>query len=247
MKINDVDINYIEYGNKKGSTILLLHGWGQNIEMMKFIGDEFQKTNNILIVDLPGHGSSTEPSYPWEVIDFVNCIREILERLKIVKVTIIGHSFGGKIALLYASLYKVDKLVLFGSPFKKEIQELSTRTKVLKGIKKALKPIPILNKFENFAKKHIGSEDYKNASPMMRDILVNTVNLDITDDLINISSPTLMIWGTLDKEVPIDRAYELEKLIKDSGVVEYPTGTHYAYLENKVQTIKVLKSFLGGS
>lgn len=239
-KINDVEINYIRYGNKDGSSIVLLHGWGQNIEMMKPIGDNLQKNFNITILDLPGYGDSEEPTYAWEVNDYVECLRKFLIELEIDNPILIGHSFGGKISLLYASKYQAKKLVLFGSPFKKEIQKLSLKTKVLKGLKK----VPILNKLEGFAKRHIGSVDYRNATDTMRKILVNTVNLDITEDVKRINCPTLIVWGTLDEAVPVERAYELEKLIKDAGVVIYENCTHYAYLENLNQTINVLNSFL---
>ena len=104
--------------------------------------------------------------------------------------------------------------------------------------------MPGLNKFEQFAKKHIGSTDYRNATPLMRDILVNTVNLDITEEVKKISCPTLIIWGTLDDQVPVERAYELESLIEDAGVVIYENCTHYAYLERLGQTINVVNSFL---
>ena len=80
----------------------------------------------------------------------------------------------------------------------------------------------------------------------MRKILVEHVNLDITEDVKKITCPTLIIWGTEDMEVPVERAYELESLIKDSGVVVYEGCTHYAYIERLGQTINVLRSFLGG-
>jgi len=241
--INDVEINYIRYGNTDGKDVVLLHGWGQNIEMMKPIGNSLQKEFNITIIDLPGHGESSEPQFPWHVSDYVDAVKKLLEELKIKNPILIGHSFGGKISLLYASMYKTEKLVLFGSPFKKEIGKLSLKTKILKSLKK----VPVLNKLEGFAKKHIGSADYRNASDIMRKVLVNTVNLDITEEVKKINAPTLIIWGTNDEAVPLEHAYELETLIKDAGVVVYENCTHYAYLENLNQTINVLYSFLGGN
>lgn len=240
-KINNVNLNYINYGDKKKDTIVFLHGWGQNIEMMKPIADPFAKDFNIIIVDLPGHGNSTEPTYAWELYDFVSCIHELLEDLKIKNPPIlVGHSFGGKISLLYASTYEVKKLVLFGSPFKKEIKKPTLKQKVLKQLKK----VPGLNKFEDFAKQHIGSTDYRNASKIMREVLVNHVNNDITENVKKIKCPTLIVWGTNDEAVPLDDAYKLESLIRDSGVVVYEGCTHYAYLERLGQTINVLRSFL---
>ena len=239
--IKSTKINYIFYGSGE-DTIVLLHGWGQNIEMMKPIGDNLSKQNRILILDLPGFGKSGEPDTIWTMYDYAECIHELIEKLEIKNPILMGHSFGGKISLIYASKYEIKKLVLFASPYKKEIKKLSLKTRTLKTLKK----VPGLNKLEGFAKKHIGSKDYKEASEFMRKILVEHVNLDVTEDVKKIKCPTLMIWGTLDRQVPIEEAYELEKLIKDSGVVVYEGCTHYAYLERLGQTINVLRSFLGG-
>ena len=240
-KYKNIKVNYIRYGNKKKDTLVYLHGWGQNIEMMKPIADPFQDDFDIVIIDLPGHGSSEEPTSVYTVYDFVDCVKSLLDSLKIKNPILIGHSFGGKTSLLYASMYDVKKLILFAPSYKKEIQKLSLKTKMLKTAKK----VPGLKKLEGFAKKHIGSTDYKNASPLMRQILVETVNFDIRDQVPNIKCPTLLIWGTLDEAVDVSGAYELEKLIPDAGVVIYENCTHYAYLERLGQTINVLKSFLG--
>lgn len=240
IKIKDVNINYVNYGKKDADTIVYLHGWGQNIEMMKPIADPFSEEYNILIIDIPGYGLSSEPTYTWSCYDYVECFKEMFDNLGIVNPILVGHSFGGKISLLYASKYDVKKMVLFGSPFKKEVQKMSLKVKTLK----ALKKVPGLNKLEGFAKKHIGSTDYRNASETMRKILVDTVNLDITDEVKKIKCPTLIVWGTLDEAVPVKRAYELEELISDAGVVIYDNCTHYAYLERLNQTINVLWNFL---
>lgn len=236
--IKNVDINYIDYGEGE-KTLVLLHGWGQNIEMMKPVGDRLSN-NRIVIIDLPGYGKSSEPDYVWTIYDYVDCIKELLDSLNINKPILIGHSFGGKISLVYASIYDVEKLILFGSPFKKKVEKLSIKTKLLKKAKK----IPGLNKLEGFAKKHMGSTDYRNASDMMRKILVSTVNLDVTDDVKKIKCPTLIIWGTLDEAVPVEDAYELEKLISDAGVVVYEGCSHYAYLERLNQVVNVIKVFI---
>lgn len=240
IKIKNININYELYGNTKGEVLVYLHGWGQNIEMMKPIAEPFKTDNNILIIDLPGHGLSEEPLFPYELNDYVETLKELLDGLNIKNPILLGHSFGGKISLLYASKYDVKKLVLFGSPFKKNIKKMSLKTKILKGLKK----VPLINKLEDFAKNHIGSTDYKNASKMMKQVLVNTVNLDITEDVKKIKCPTLLIWGSLDQEVLLSDAYELEKLIPDAGLVVYENMTHYAYLEDRIRTIKIIENFI---
>lgn len=241
MVVKDVDINYIDYGNKDGKAIVLLHGWGQNIQMMQGIGNHFKETNRIIILDLPGFGKSDEPKSVWTLDDYTDALKELLDKINVSNPIIIGHSFGGKIGLLYATKYDVYKLVCLASPFKKNVFKPSLKAKILKTAKK----IPGLNKLEGFAKKHIGSTDYKNASEMMRKIMVEHVNYDISDKLYKIKCPTLLIWGTLDKAVSINDAYELEKLINNCGLVTYEGCSHYAYLERFDQTIRVLKSFIG--
>lgn len=240
-KIRGVNINYIDYGMGK-DTIVLLHGWGQNIQMMQPIGDNLSKNNRIIIIDLPGFGASEEPKEVWSLYDYVCCVHDLLKSLKVEKPILMGHSFGGKISLLYASQHKVKKLVVFASPFKKEVKTLSFKTKILKELKK----VPGINKLEKFAKKHIGSTDYRQASELMRKIMVEHVNLDITDEVKKIDCPTLIVWGTEDEAVSISDAYELESIINDAGVVKYEGCTHYAYLEKLDQTISVLNCFLGG-
>ena len=116
--IKDTRVNYIRYGNKKKDTVIFLHGWGQNIQMMKPLADCRVNDNDVIIIDLPGHGESEEPKYAWTVDDFVEFLKEFCDELKIKNPILVGHSFGGKISLLYASKYDVKKLVLFGSPFR---------------------------------------------------------------------------------------------------------------------------------
>ncbi len=244
MKLNindtDIDVNYIEYGNKKGKPIVLLHGWGQNIEMMKPIGDRLQEKYHIIIIDLPGFGDSPEPKRVLDIYDYNKVVEEVLNNLKINNPTMIGHSFGGRISIIYASRNQVDKVILFGSPCVRKEKKLSLKVRTLK----ALKKVPVLNKLEGFAKKHIGSRDYRAASPIMRDILVKTVNEDLSMCAKNITAPTLLIWGENDYEVTIDEAKETESLIKDSALIVLPNSTHYAYLENINQVINIINEFI---
>ena len=241
MKINikNIDVNYIQYGKGK-KNIVLLHGWGQNIQMMDPIGKRLENIATITIIDLPGHGESSEPQEALTIYDYCDVVKELLDKLKIKKPILIGHSFGGRISICFAAKYGAEKLILLGAPCIRKNQKVSTKTKVLKGLKK----VPGLNKLEGFAKKHIGSRDYRNASPVMREILVNTVNEDLSDSAKKIDCPTLLIWGDADTEAPLEEAQELEKIMKDAGLIVYEGGTHYAYLEFINPVCNVIKTFI---
>lgn len=238
INIRNININYIQYGS--GSDVVLLHGWGQNIAMMKPIGDRLQKNHRITILDFPGFGESEEPKTALTVYDYCEILEELLKKLKVKKPVIMGHSFGGRIAIIYASRNEVEKVVLFGSPcIRKEVKP-SLKLRMLKYLKK----IPGINKLEGFAKNHMGSRDYKNASEIMKKILVNVVNEDLSECAKKINVPTLLIWGDRDTEAPVEDAKELEKIIPDAGLIVLPNSTHYAYLENLPQVINILNNFL---
>ena len=241
MKINvkDVDINYIQYG--EGKDILLLHGWGQNIEMMRFLGDNFSSKFRVTILDLPGFGESGEPTYDWSISDYSDMLEIFVNKLNIKKPIIIGHSFGGRLAIRYSSNHPIEKLVLLGAPCIRVETKLPLYIKILK----YLKTLPFLDSFGEYMIKYIGSRDYNAASPIMRKVLVNTVNEDLSNYAKQIEEPTLLIWGDRDTEAPVEEAKELEKIMIDAALIILP-GSHYAYIENLQQVVNILNNFFGG-
>ena len=109
---------------------------------------------------------------------------------------------------------------------------------------KKLKRVKILSPFENIAKKILGSSDYKNAKGVMREILVKTVNEDLSNDAAKIKVPTILIYGDMDMEVPYEDTKEYERLMSDCGLIIYEGCTHYAYLERLNQTINIINNFI---
>ncbi len=234
--IKDLEINYTQYG--KGDDIVLLHGWGQNIEMMEPLGKNLCEKNRITILDFPGFGGSQIPNFAYTIYDYTELLKEFLDELKIENPILIGHSFGGRVAICYAARYKVSKLVLLASPFR-SLQKKGLKVKILK----TLGSIKVLAGVREFAKNHMGSRDYREASGVMRDVLVNTVNANLENEVKSIKCETLIIWGENDDEVPVSEAKELESRIEGSASIILP-GTHYSYLENLGQVINILKHFI---
>lgn len=239
MNINDQYINFLDYGNKKGDSIVLLHGWGQNIQMMQMLGEPFKDKYRIIIVDFPGFGSSPEPKEVMDVDGYTKIIEELLKKLKVENPILIGHSFGGRVSVKYASRNKVKKLILL-SPALRGHDKKGLKTKVLK----FMKTVPGIKNLESWAKNHIGSRDYKAASPIMKQVLVKTVNEDLSSDAMKIKAPTILIYGDMDDEVPEEDTKEYEKLIDDCGLIMYEGCTHYAYLERLNQTINIIGNFI---
>ncbi len=237
INIQNTSIHYIQYG--EGKDILLLHGWGQNIEMMKPLGDNFSDRFRITILDFPGFGQSEEPKEAWNIDKYSSVLEEFVKKTGIKKPIVIGHSFGGRVAIRFSARNPIEKLILFGSPCIRIQEELSIPVKILKQLKK----LPGLNEFGEYMKQYIGSRDYKAASPIMRETLVEVVNEDLSKYAREIEEPTLLIWGENDEEAPVSEAKELEKIMINAALIVIP-GTHYAYLENLGRVVAILNSFL---
>ncbi len=233
----NTSINYVFYDNKSNINLIYLHGWGQNIEMMMPIAKPFIDKYNVLIIDLPGFGLSDEPKEAWTLYDYADMVNSFAKEFKLDSPILIGHSFGGKISICYALKYKTKKLVLLAAPYDRKITKPTLKMKVFKILKKT--------PFASLAKKHMGSLDYRNASDMMKKVLVKHVNTDLKEEVKKIKCPTLLIWGTNDEAVDYNDALVLEKLIPDCGLVTYEGCSHYAYLERLNQTVNILKSFIG--
>ena len=239
MNINGINVNYLDFGNPKGRTIVLLHGWGQNIQMMQMLGEPFKKDFRIVVIDFPGFGSSEEPKEVMNVSDYTKLVEDLLKKLKIKKPILVGHSFGGRVSVKFASRCEVEKVILL-SPALRGHDKKGLKTKILKFLKK----VPVIKNLEGWAKNHIGSRDYKAASPIMKQVLVETVNEDLSEDAKKIKAPTILIYGDYDSEVPTEDTLEYERLIKDCGLILYEGCTHFAYLERLNQTINIINNFI---
>lgn len=240
LNINGLNINYSDFGNDNSKdAIVLLHGWGQNISMMQMLGEPFKKDYRIIAIDFPGFGKSEEPKEVIGVDGYTKIVENLLNKLNVKNPILIGHSFGGRVAVKYASRNNVKKLILL-SPALRGHDKKGLKTKVLK----FLKTVPGIKNLEDWAKDHIGSRDYKAASPVMKKVLVETVNEDLSEDAKKITVPTILIYGDLDGEVPEEDTKEYERLIPDCGLILYDGCTHFAYLERLNQTISIIRNFI---
>ena len=202
---------------------------------MKNFSDRFR----ITILDFPGFGQSDEPSEAWTIDDYSNMLEEFVKEMGIKKPIVMGHSFGGRVAIRYSAHNPIEKLVLFGSPCIRTEKKLPLTTRILKAIKR----LPGMDKLGEYMKKYIGSRDYKAASPVMRQTLVNVVNEDLSEYAKDIEEPTLLIWGEYDEEAPVSDARLLEGIMMDAALILLP-GTHYAYLENLPRVVSILDNFM---
>ena len=249
VKIKDWDINYEVMG--EGEPVVFLHGWLTDLESMRPLTTNLVKTHKVYLVDVVGFGKSSLPKEPLNSQDFAEFLKEFLEKLNIKNPVLVGHSNGGRIIInaVGKNMVKAKKIVLIDSAGIKPKRSMKYYIKVgtYKAGKLVLNILPNTNSIKNFKERlrnRVGSSDYKASPIVLKDTLKIIVNEDVKDILPNIKVPTLLIWGGLDTATPISDAKIMEKLIPDAGLVEYPYGSHFSYLENLENCKLVLESFL---
>lgn len=250
--IDGININYIVEGTN-GSKVLLLHGWGANLTLFNNIIKCLSKNHIVYSLDMPGFGESGLPDKAWNVDDFVDFIIDFIKEMKIEKLSILGHSHGGRIIIKMASRknlpFEIEKLILVDSAGIVHKRSLRKRLRIrtYKTLKYLVSNKLVSKFFPNALdklKEHFGSADYKGSKPIMRESMVKVVNEDLTNLLPEIKKPTLIIWGTKDEDTPYSDAEVMEKLIPDSGIVKVEGAGHYSFLYNPVLVNSVLENFL---
>lgn len=229
--------------------MILMHGWGCQASTLASIEKVAAETHTVYNIDFPGFGSSQEPPQVWGVEDYARMLREFIERNGITDPVLLGHSFGGRVAIVYASEYPVSKVILVDAAGVKPRRSLKYYLKVYSF--KAMKRIAPLVMGKKKAAEYIerqrakrGSSDYSSSSPMMRAVMSKVVNEDLRHLMPKIKAPTLLVWGENDTATPMRDARIMEKLIPGAGLVSFPGCGHYSFLDNPVQFAAVLRSFL---
>lgn len=245
--IRGVRLSYTVEGS--GLPVVLMHGWGCNHSTLQSIAAQLTGGFTVYNLDFPGFGNSSEPGTIWGVEEYTALVEDFIKSEHIENPILLGHSFGGRVGILYSSRNQVRKLILVDAAGIKPQRSLKYYCKVYtyKAVKHTLPVLFGKDKAETLLNKYrskVGSSDYSNASQTMRAILSKVVNEDLKCCLPKIKCPTLLIWGENDTATPISDAKTMEKMIPDAGLVSFSGVGHYSFLENPYQFAAVLRSFL---
>lgn len=249
---NGVKLHYTVTG--EGTPVILMHGWGCNVDTVRSIQNVAARRHKVYNIDFPGHGQSTEPPFtpggkPWGVDEFTRLVEALAHEEKITCPILIGHSFGGRVSIVYASRNDVDKVVLVDAAGIKPRRSAGYYAKVysfkltklfyrlLLGSRRSASLI-------EKARARRSSADYAAASPMMRAVLSRVVNEDLKHLMPAIKAPTLLLWGENDTATPLDDARTMSRLIPDAGLVSFPGAGHYSFLDNREHFNRVLDNFI---
>ncbi|MDE7347281.1 MAG: alpha/beta hydrolase [Muribaculaceae bacterium] len=248
IEIDGVRLHYRDTEDEHLKPVIIMHGWGCNVDTVASIENIFKGRMRVINVDLPGHGQSSEPPAIWGVEDFTSMMEKFISRLGLVRPSLVGHSFGGRIGILLSSRNDVDKLLLVDAAGIKPKRSLSYYWKVysFKAMKNTL--LLFLGKKKGMEavekmRARRGSADYRSSSPRMRAVMSRCVNEDLKHVMPSIKAPTLLIWGEDDTATPLSDAVTMKRLIPDAGLVSFPGCGHYSFLDNPFGFKATVSSF----
>ncbi|HEG3182468.1 TPA: alpha/beta hydrolase [Campylobacter coli] len=219
----ELSYEILNQDNKK--SLLILHGWGANKELMK---QAFSKNLNDfcqIYLDLPGFGNSSAPKSLYSQ-DYVNIIKEFLKEKKLDIDIFLGHSFGGKIAALLVLDFQKAQLVLLSNSGILAKKSFKVRFKIM--LFKFLKKLGLGRFYRYFA-----SKDGANLNSLMYQTFKNVVDEDLSQTFAKIDNKSLIFWGIDDKATPLKSGEAMHKLIKNSEF--YPLeGDHFFFLKHSL-------------
>lgn len=219
--------------------VIFLHGWGAGKDSFVWMKD-YLEDMRLHFASLDGF-DGTPPPKDATIAGYTAQLKQYIYDKKLKNIVLVGHSFGGRIAIEYCSKNDILRLILVDSAgikpkfsFKKAVAVLKYKmTKKL--VKMKLAKSSMLTKF--------GSSDYKSASAEMKKVFLSAISYDQTKLLAKINTPTLIVWGKHDAETPMYMAKKLNKKIKNSELVTLDGG-HFSFLDEPYKFYRIVSYFI---
>lgn len=222
-----------------GPPVLVLHGWGASLDAMQMITAELARSGfEAIALDFPGHGQSAPPPEAWRVSDFQRWLTGVMDLLAIPRAAIVAHSFGCRVSIRLASEQpaRVSRLLLTGAAGLPPRRTRGQKARLAlasagKTLKHALGDGALSRWLESRWVRHAASADYRAASGVMRATLVHIVAEDLSEHLPRIAAPTLLVWGSQDRDTPLSSGQAMARLISGAELIVLDGGGHFAYAE----------------
>jgi len=218
-KQHTFDISYEIINPAQKIDFIVLHGWGSNKNLMKQSFSKYMKEFRHIYIDLPGFGNST-CSMAMTSEDVARIVELFMTQINAQKDIILGHSFGGKVALLL----EPNLLVLVASAGIYIPKSPKVKAKI--ALFKFLKLFG-LSKFRSL----FVAEDAKTLSEYMYQTFKNVVEEDFSEEFSRFKNKALLFWGREDTATPLSSAKKINKLIENSKLEVYE-GDHYFFMQH---------------
>lgn len=237
----------------QSKAVVFLHGWGRTMSDFDVLAGRlaaaFPDMSSVQF-DLPGFGgSAAKNDEGLSLENYVEVIKEFLDKLGVSKAVFLGHSFGGKIAIKFGAVYpeRVEKLVLIsaaGVPNKSfYLKFLAFGRGLFNVIFFPFRRSNFASRMKDFLNRCLASEDYNSASAGGRQTFKKVVREDLRPDAAKLKVPTLLIWGRYDNSTPLGDGEIYRNLIAGSHLEILACG-HFPFLEKAEESSRAIISFL---
>ena len=246
--VSDLLTTYAMVG-KGSKTIVLLHGWADNLTTFSQLQEDLGKDYRLISLDLPGFGGTDVPPETWGLANYADFTAAFLQKIKVANLyAIIGHSNGGAIAIcgLSSGELTAKKLVLLASAGVRDVQ--TARKKVLKVVAKTGKaltkplPKPLRAKLRRSLYKAAGSDLL--VAEHLQETFKKVVSQDIQAYAAGLQLPVLLIYGQNDTDTPPAYGRLLNQRIEGSDLKIITQAGHFVHHDQPAIVARAITEFL---
>lgn len=254
VSVDGAEVAYAQQGRLALPPLVLLHGWSSSHKFWKYCYTAFSPRWRVIAPDIAGFGLSEKPDRDYSVEGLATWLGRFLDAMKLDRVTLVGHSLGGTIALLYAMEHpeRIEKLAVV-NPLIVGSTAFSSRTKfcMAPGVRRLLYGLARVGPIRRWA-----TRDFTHVAPLEDDLarevtkgtyqstigsLRSAAKVDLRPKLSALTVPTLSIGTENDRLVAPDQ-YALvpaqhRELIRDTG--------HIPMVERPAEFNRILNEFIG--
>jgi pimeloyl-ACP methyl ester carboxylesterase len=250
-----------------GEVLLLIHGMGGNSNNWREMIPALAKKYRVIAPDLIGHGQSAKPRGDYSLGAFAVWLRDLLDALGIPRVTIVGHSLGGGIAMQFAHQHRdyCERLILISSgglgnevnrtlrlaslPGSGMLLQLASSKPVIKA-RMALSALGNHADLSHHWEAHAALSNRENRQAFLRTLravvdgrgqavcALNRLHL-------NADRPVLIITGDQDPVIPVAHAYAAHQAMPQSRMHVIPGVAHHPHTECADTVARLINDFIG--
>ncbi|GAB5539696.1 MAG: alpha/beta hydrolase [Salibacteraceae bacterium] len=255
-RFKGVDILFETHG--KGPATVLIHGFLESKWMWKEFVPVLAQRNRIVLIDLPGHGQSDNIGYVHQMSEMAECVKSVLDSLKVRKATLVGHSMGGYVALAFAEMFpdNIRKLILYQSTARDDSKEKKRdRLRAMKLIKQNHKSfirqsIPMLFRPKNRTRfrseiNALKSEALKTSRQGIIAAIAGMKDRPNREIILKFAPyPIHIIAGDYDPRIPLSECIEQSQLSSTVSLHIIEGVGHMSYIEAEHETIELFRKLL---
>lgn len=264
------DLSYVDSGS--GPVVLFIHGILGSQQQWAHLVDKLDDDHRVVLPDLFGHGDSAKPLGDYSLSAHAAAMRDLLDHLGIERVTLVGHSLGGGIAMQFFYLFpeRVERLVLVSSGGLGREVNLVLRSATLPGAAQVLSVVasaPVLSRVEALGRgaskvgwkpgadmgaiwqgfSSLGDSESRRAFLATTKAVIDFGGQSISahDHLEgSLPIPTLIVWGTKDRMIPVSHARSVQESLPDCQVELFEGAGHFPHLDDPDRFARVLRAFI---